>query len=302
MAKAKLTTETRTDIYQTVTNAIIAHLEAGTRPWSMPWKVGSTPRPLRHNGVPYSGINTLLLWIEAQARGFSSNYWMTYRQAQELGAQVRKGERSCVVVYAGAIERNEVNNDGEEVETRIPFLKTYNVFNADQIDGLPEHYTAAPVLNVPPAGRYVAADSFVANTGALLRHGGSKAFYSPAIDLIQMPAFEAFIDAESYATTLLHELVHWSGAKPRLNRNFEAKRWGDAGYAAEELVAEIGAAFLAADLDIALEPREDHASYVAHWLKVLKEDKRAIFTAAAHAERAAGYLHGYQSAATEEAA
>jgi len=117
-----------------------------------------------------------------------------------------------------------------------------------------------------------------------------------------MPPFEAFIDAESYATTLLHELVHWSGAKPRLNRNFEAKRWGDAGYAAEELVAEIGAAFLAADLDIALEPREDHASYVAHWLKVLKEDKRAIFTAAAHAERAAGYLHGYQSAATEEAA
>ena len=299
---AKLTTETRTDIYQTVTDAIIAQLEAGTRPWARPWKIGSTPRPLRHNGVPYSGVNTLLLWMAAQANGYTSSYWMTYRQAQELGAQVRKGERACVVVYAGAIERSEVNNDGEEVETRIPFLKTYTVFNAEQIDNLPEHYTAQPAAYVAPAGRYEAADAFVANTGAIVRHGGSRAFYSLATDAIQMPPFEAFHDAESYATTLLHELVHWSGAKPRLNRNFEAKRWGDAVYAAEELVAEIGAAFLAADLGIALEPREDHASYVANWLEVLKNDKRAIFTAAAHAERAATYLHNRQPAATAEAA
>ncbi len=290
----KVATENRADIYQRVTDAIIAQLEAGTRPWAMPWKAGNAMRPLRHNGVPYSGINTLILWMMAQERGYTSPYWMTYKQAAELGGQVRKGERSSVVVYAGAMERSETDSNGETIESRIPFLKTYCVFNAGQIDNLPEHFTAQSFEHVAPTARFECADAFVAATGAMLRHGGNRAYYSPATDHIQMPPFEAFFAAEDYATTMLHELAHWSGAKNRLDRQFDSKRWGDEGYAAEECIAEICASFLAADLGIAMQPREDHAAYLASWLKVLKGDKRAIFTAASYAERAASYLHGFQ--------
>jgi antirestriction protein ArdC len=173
-------------------------------------------------------------------------------------------------------------------------MKGYTVFNCEQIDGLPPHFTAAPAPALPAFERIAAAEQFVANTRADIRHGGNRAYYAIDADRVQLPPFESFRDAESYYATLLHELTHYTRHPTRLAREFGRKRWGDAGYAAEELVAELGAAFLCADLGVTPEPRADHASYLASWLEVLKNDKRAIFTAASHAQRAADYLHGLQ--------
>ena len=173
-------------------------------------------------------------------------------------------------------------------------MKGYSVFNVEQIEGLPEHYYAKPEPIIDPALRIENADAFFAATRADIRHGGNSAHYSCGSDHVQMPAFETFRSPEAYYATLAHELTHWTKHKSRLDRNLGRKRWGDEGYAREELVAELGAAFLCADLELTPEPRSDHAAYIQSWLKVLREDKRAIFTAAAHAQRAAEFLHGLQ--------
>lgn len=290
------------DVYQRITDKIVEQLEAGVRPWHQPWGANGTPtRPLRHNGVPYRGINTVLLWMEATANGYASPYWMTYRQAQELGGQVRKGETSTLVVYAGAIEKTEEGENGEEIEQRIPFLKGYCVFNCDQIDNLPAQFTPAPIEPLSPMERFITADAFFANTGAKIRHGGDKAYYNLTDDHIGMPVFDAFESPESYVSVLAHETAHWTRHPTRLDRDFGRKTWGDEGYAIEELVAEISSAMVCADLGIEDEPREDHAAYIGSWIKVLKNEKRAIFQAAAHAERAVTYLHSLQpDAATKD--
>jgi len=264
------------------------------KPWNAEHAAGRITRPLRHNGQPYRGINVVMLWSEAMAQGFACPIWMTYRQALELGGQVRKGEHGSLVVYADRMTRTETADNGEQTEHSIPFLKGYTVFNCEQIDNLPAHFTApaAPVLD--PVARIAHAEEFFRNTGADIRYGGDRAFYSVHNDYVQIPLFETFRDAESFYATISHETTHWTRHEKRLNRDFGRKRWGDDGYAAEELVAELGAAFLCADLGITPEPREDHAAYIATWLKVLKNDKRAIFTAAAHAERATSFLHGLQ--------
>jgi antirestriction protein ArdC len=286
------------DLYTRITKRIIVELEQGVRPWFKPWNAehaaGRITRPLRHNGEAYRGINVLMLWAEAVAQGYACPIWMTYRQASELGGQVRKGEHGSLVVYANRLTRTETNDKGEEVDQEIPFLKGYTVFNVEQIDGLPAEFTqvAAPVLD--PVHQIARADAFFGSTGVAIRHGGNQAYYAVHADHVQMPPFASFRDAESYYTTLAHELTHGTRHPSRLNRDFGRKRWGDEGYAAEELVAELGSAFLSADLGLTLEPRTDHASYIDHWLNVLKNDKRAIFTAAAHAERACGFLHGLQ--------
>ncbi|MBB3891445.1 antirestriction protein ArdC [Phenylobacterium haematophilum] len=288
----------RPDLYARVTAKIIADLEHGVRPWTKPWSAehlaGKISRPLRHNGQPYSGINVLLLWAEATASGFSAPIWMTFRQALELGAHVRKGESGATVVYANRITRTEAGDGGEDVERQFPFLKAYTVFNVEQIEGLPAHYRAlaAPVLD--PAQRIAHADAFFAATGAVVRHGGDQAYYAMGPDHVQVPPFECFEDPESYYATLAHECTHWTRHPTRLDRDFGRKRWGDDGYAREELVAELGAAFLCADLGLELSAREDHAAYLASWLDVLKGDKRFIFTAAAHAQKACDFLHGLQ--------
>lgn len=288
----------RIDVYQRFTDKIVAQLEAGARPWMQPWGANgnAAQRPLRANGEPYRGMNTILLWMEAQANGFRSQHWMTYRQAAALGGQVRKGEKAALVVYANAIARTEKDDNGNESERRIPFMKGYSVFNCDQIDNLPERFSPAPAEGPerPAKERIEAADAFFAATGADIRHGGNRAFYSPPADYIRMLAFEDFFTAEGYAAVLAHELVHWTKHETRLARDLGRKAWGDEGYAREELVAEIGSAYLAADLDVSIEPREDHASYLESWLKVLKHDKRAIFAAASMAEKAATFLHSLQ--------
>lgn len=287
----------RTDVYARVTDRIIEDLQNGVRPWLKPWKAGNTQGritpPLRHNGTPYKGMNVLLLWGEAFAKSYTSALWMTFKQAAELGANVRKGEHSSLVVYADRITKTEQNDKGEDVERSIPFMKGYTVFNVEQIDALPAHYYARPEPKGDPLPLIAAAEDFFSRTGARFRHGGDRAFYAPSQDFIQLPPAEAFKDAESYAATKAHELIHWTGSAGRCGREF-GKRFGDTAYAREELVAELGAAFLCAALGITPEPRDDHASYLDHWLQVLKADKRAIFSAAAHAQRAADYLHSLQ--------
>ncbi len=181
-----------------------------------------------------------------------------------------------------------------EREKVIPFLKSYVVFNAEQIEGLPARYLGTVAPMVSALERIAHAEAFFAATGSDVRHGGGQAYYGSAVDYVQMPPFEAFRDAESYYATLAHEHIHWTRHPSRLDRDFGRTRFGDEGYAREELVAELGSAFLCADLALAAEPRPDHAAYIASWLKVLKDDKRFIVSAAAHAQRAADFLHGLQ--------
>lgn len=302
---AIVTRAPREDVYTRVTAKIIASLEQGVRPWTKPWSVehtaGRITRPLRHNGEAYRGINVLMLWGDSVEKGFVSPFWVTYKQAVEMKGQVRKGQHGSTVVYADRITKTGTDGKGQEIEEQIPFLKAYTVFNAEQVDGLPDSYYAKPADPLPLSERIASADAFVAATKAELSHGGNMAYYAPRPDRIQLPPFEAFRDAESYYATLLHELTHWTRHKNRLDRSFGRKAFGDDGYAREELVAELGAAFLCADLGIAVEPREDHAAYLGHWLEVLKEDKRAIFQAAAHAQRASDYLRDLQVAETRAA-
>jgi antirestriction protein ArdC len=283
----------KSDIYTRVTDTIIAHMEKGTRPWVKPWSEGkgATGMPLRHNGIAYRGINVLMLLGEAQAKGFSSPTWMTFRQATELGGHVRKGEKGSLVVFASKLSRTEEDEiTGEEQERDIPFLKGYTVFNLEQIDGLSGKYEPSPAAPLDLSSRKWNVETFIHASGASVRHGGHRAYYSSDRDIIQMPPFEAFIDAETYYATLVHELVHWTMPKHRLDRDFGKKSWGDEGYAMEELVAELGAAFLCITQQVTPDVREDHAAYIESWLKVLKRDKRAIFTAASHAQLAVDYL------------
>jgi antirestriction protein ArdC len=293
------------DIYSRITNRIIADLEQGVRPWMKPWSAdhaaGRITRPLRHNGIPYKGINVVMLWSASVTKGYACPLWLTFKQAIELGGHVKKGETGELVVYANRITRTVTDAKGEEVEREIPFMKGYTVFNAEQCEDLPTHYTAKAD---PPAltrlQRIERADRFFAATGADIRHGGTRAYYAEGPDYVQMPPFETFRDAESYAATLAHELTHWTKHDKRLARDMGRVRHGDEGYAKEELCAELGAAFLCADLEITPEVREDHAAYIATWLKALRDDKRLIFTAAAHAQRAVDYLHSLQPEATLE--
>jgi antirestriction protein ArdC len=287
------------DVYSRITGKIIADLEQGIRPWHRPWSAdhaaGKITRPLRHNGIPYKGINVVMLWSAAVTKGYACPLWLTFKQAIELGGHVRKGEAGELVVYANSITRTETDGKGEETEREIPYLKGYTVFNAEQCHGLPAHYYAkAGPSAVTPMQRLEAADRFFAATGVDIRHGGTRAYYAEGPDYVQMPPFETFRDAESYAATLAHEAIHATKHGKRLARDLGRVRHGDEGYAREELVAELGAAFLCADLGLTPEVREDHAAYISTWITLLKDEKRAIFSAAAHAQRAADYLHSLQ--------
>jgi len=278
------------DIYQDVTNQIINALENGTAPWRKSWACNGAGDPLRHNGVPYKGINWLLL----QLSPWGAAHWLTYKQAQAEGGQVRKGEKGSPVVFFKKITVED-KSTGEDVQ--IPMLRHYTVFNAEQIDGLPEKYYPRPIERNPD-DTCAATEKLIAETGAEMRHGGDSAYYSPGQDFVQMPHFAAFDSAVAYYGTALHELTHWTGHEKRLDRNIK-NAFGSKDYAREELVAEIGAAMLCSALGLENTVREDHSSYIDGWLKVLREDKRAIFKAAAMAQRAADYLSGNLAEKTE---
>ncbi|HWY87122.1 MAG TPA: zincin-like metallopeptidase domain-containing protein [Gemmataceae bacterium] len=296
------TTTERKDVYDRITADIVAKLEAGVRPWHQPWNAahaaGGISRPLRNNGKPYQGINILVLWVTSMDKGYSCPIWLTFNQSKEAGGFVRKGEKGTTVVYASTFEKTGTDDGtGEETTEKIPFLKAYTVFNAEQVEGLPGHYYARAEAPKNLAERLAHAESFFAATQAGTRHGGNKAFYSPGADFIQLPPYDSFLNRETYYAARAHESIHWTKHDKRLKRSFESKRFGDDGYAVEELVAELGAAFLCADLGITPEVMPEHASYLSAWLKVLKADKRAIFTAASHASKAAEYLHQFQQVA-----
>lgn len=275
------------DIYETVTAAIIAKLEAGTRPWKMEWNAGGQGMmPRRVNGERYRGINVLLLWGAASASGYAADTWMTFNQALELGGAVRKGERSTQIVFFKPLVVDKVNAAGEMESAKIPLIRTYNVFNVEQIDGLPARYYPAPVAVVGGKDRDQVNEAALRRCGADIRECGAKAYYSPAQDFVQMPDFDRFAATGGYLATLAHELCHWTGNKNRLDRD-QKNAFGSKDYAFEELVAEIGAAFVGARLGIVGDHIDNHAAYVAGWLKKLHDDKRAIFRAATMAQAAA---------------
>jgi antirestriction protein ArdC len=203
----------KADVYERITGQIVSELEKGVRPWFKPWNAehaaGRITRPLRSNGIPYRGINVLMLWSEAMTKGFSAPIWMTFKQALELNACVKKGEKGSLVVYASKVTRTEIDGDsGNEVERDIPFMKGYTVFNVEQVEGLPEQYYAKAEPRLDAVPRIDRAESFFAATGASIQHGGNQAFYTMAQDRVQMPPFETFRDAESYYATLAHEMTH----------------------------------------------------------------------------------------------
>jgi len=232
----------RVDIYARITDRIVAELEKGVRPWMQPWQAanaaGCVTRPLRYNGMPYSGMNVLLLWSEAIARGFASPMWMTFKQALELGGAVRKGETGSMVVFASRFTRTETDAAGEEFGREIPFLKAYSVFNIAQIDGLPNgYYATTPEPDRDLIARIDHADRFFANTGAVIRHGGDRAYFSSATDHIQMPLLQSFRDVASYVATLSHEVTHWTSAPHRVNRDLSRYGKDRSERAREELIA-----------------------------------------------------------------
>ena len=267
---------TTNDIYQTVTDRIIAALEQGTAPWLKPWADGKCGTMGPYNaasGRPYNGINWLVL---------GSGGWLTFKQAKELGGSVRKGEKGTQIVFWSFPKIKDAETGEEKV---VPFAKGYTVFAVEQCDGIDAAKLKAPA---PITAGQTNINVIAAQAGAQVRHGGSRAYYSPSTDHVQMPSLDAFESADAYAGTLAHELVHWTGHQSRCDRQF-GKRFGDDAYAFEELVAEIGSAFVCAQTGIALEGLQ-HDSYVASWLKVLKGDKRAIFTASSQAKKAAEFL------------
>ncbi len=282
------------DTYQRITDSIIEQLEAGTKPWIRPWRGNGRGSlvPRRATGEAYRGINVLMLWLATELSGYEENTWITYRQAQDLGGQVRKGEKGALVVKYGTFTPNEREDDDERA---IPYLKGYTVFNVEQIENLPERfYRPAEELAATPVPQLETVETFVLNSGAAVTYSGATACYRPAIDDILMPDRARFVSEVHLYSTLLHEMSHWSGAKHRLDRDLSG-RFGSESYAIEELVAELSASFLCADLGVAHDPRDNTTTYLESWLKVLKNDKRAIITAAAKAQSAADYLQGLLS-------
>lgn len=273
-----------------ITKAIIEKLAQGTKPWVKPWRGLPVARPLRACGTPYRGMNTFWLWMVADSAGFASPFWMTYRQCQALGGHVRKSERSTIAIFYKSYKK-QVDDPagGDETETRR-VLKAYNVFNADQCDGLPETYHPAPRDEVSePSGREATLDAFFAAVGANMRHHGCEAYYEIARDRVTMPSASLFESFEHYYATLAHELSHWTGHPSRLARDLK-NRFGSEAYAFEELVAELSSAIIGAELGLPVTHLDHHASYIAAWLRILADDDRAILTAAAKAEEAANLV------------
>ena len=291
------------DIYQDVTDSIVAAIEKGAGQWSFPWSRQSAMPGNAVTGAAYRGVNVVSLWAASSAHSWAGQ-WASYKQWQSIGAQVRKGERGSLVVFYKTLEREngEHDDDGNAKVDRIYLARASSIFNADQVDG----YEPESVPEIPLFDRLENVERFVGDTGATIRHGGERAFYCPSTDHIQMPPRESFTGTdtstaqESYYSTTLHELTHWSGHAKRCDRNLSG-RFGNEAYAAEELVAELGAAFMCASLGISQTPRPDHAQYVANWLRVLKGDKRAIFTASAKAAQAADFLNGTQTSTAKAA-
>jgi antirestriction protein ArdC len=287
------------DLYQSVTDSVIAQLEAGRVPWVQPWGRPDIAAPLglpqnAQTGRNYSGVNILLLWGAAIDTQRTTQFWLTYKQAQSLGAQVRKGETGTTICYADTfIPKAEKQRAQENGTTAIPigFLKRYTVFNADQCEGLDPSFFEG-VAPMPERELIPRAEKLIAATGADFRTGGDRAFYSPSDDFIQVPPQPAFFEQINYYRTCFHELGHWTGHKSRLDRNLKGQK-GTKLYAKEELCAEMTTAFICAALGIT--PTVRHADYIGSWLTVLKDDKRFVFKAASLASKAADFILAFET-------
>ena len=268
------------DLYKTVTDNIVAELEKGAIPWFKEWKGESL---IPHNAItlrPYSGINIPILWYGMQRHGYEHHKWCTYQQACAAHAQVRGGEKGTQVVFAKSYTKH--GGESEDAEQRR-VLKTFTVFNISQLDG----YYLPSVEPIPPEKRHAAADRIITSTGAVIHFGGNRANYSRETDIVRIPHPKDFVSTESYYSTLFHELGHWTAK--RVDRELGG-RFGSESYAAEELVAELTSAFLCAHLGIQGELR--HGGYISSWIQLLKNDERALFSAASQASKAADYIYG----------
>ena len=286
----------RANLYDEITTNIISELEAGRVPWVQPWgTAANAPRAMPKNaatGRGYSGVNVLILWGAVIEQSFPSQTWCTFRQALSLGGNVRKGERGTTVVYADRFipgdEKKRARETGEEAQS-IPFLKCFTVFNTAQCEGLPDDIAIA-VPPPPPGLIEPRVEALIEATGIDFRIGGSRAFYVPTSDYVQVPPPQAYFEPINWHRTALHEIGHASGHPSRLNRDLSGS-FGTRAYAFEELIAEISAAFCCASLGIL--PTVRHADYVGSWLEVLREDNRAIVRAASQASKAADYILGF---------
>jgi antirestriction protein ArdC len=286
------------DQYELVTDRIVAALEAGTAPWVCPWDRSLGLPRNGHSGRAYSGINVWMCW----AADYADPRWFTFNQTKEYGSShVKKGEKGTRIVHWSFFDKKSIVKDaqGNDVERteRIPSLRTFVVFNFEQIEWDSERLPKAVVTNdIDVAESCTEAAALVAKTGASISHGGCSAAYSPTLDQIRMPAPAAFDSAEGYWATLLHEVTHWTGHTSRCNRTLDT-RFGTESYAAEELVAELGSAFLCAELGI--QGKVQHPQYIGNWIKVLKGDRFALFTAAKLAREAVAFLRGKENLESE---
>ena len=275
------TTATKVDLYQIVTDRIVTALESGVQPWRKPWNASAPAiamgRPLRENGVGYTGINTVNLWVSAASRGLTNPYWLTWNRITELGGSVRKGAKSEMAFYVGSklvrdgdpITEGETVKEGDDGVRRISFLKYYRVFNASEVDDLPARYQVETEAPAPIDHANPEAAAFIDATGATIAYGRSRACYIPSQDVIHMPAYQSFDPKAQFYATAFHELVHWTKHESRLNRSVgQVKRWGDEAYAMEELVAELGAAFLCVDHNLCNVTEDQSAAYLATWLEL----------------------------------
>ncbi len=293
------------DIYQEVTDKIVRVLDrVSPNDWQPPF-AGLAAQGLPLNPITnhrYQGINIPSLWFDQQDKRFASNQWASFNQWKDKGAAVRKGEKGSPIIFYKTLTREEENDSGERQDIQIPMMRFYTVFNADQVEGY-DHHESAPANETDLVTRIENADVFCKATGADIRHGGAGAYYDRRGDFINLPETIHFRETstasatENYYATLLHELTHWTGAPHRLHRDKAKTKSERDKYAFEELIAELGAAFLCAELGITQTPREDHAHYLKNWLQALKGDKKYIFKAAAQAAKASDYLRELQGGA-----
>lgn len=290
---SKFKSSAKKDICQDVTNSIIALIEKGTGSWQKGWvSTENQDAPFTpvsgSTGNQYNGVNRLILGLSYIEGGYPENTWFTYKQAKSNGTPVRKGEKSTQVVFYSTFEAEKENKNGDTEVENIPFLKSFRVFNVSQLEGyeVKSGQTNAVITEFKENKK---AQLIIKNTDVKISEGGNRAFYSPSYDSVQVPPKEMFINESEFYGTLMHELVHSTGNKKRLDRK-SGKKFGDSDYAKEELVAELGAAFLCAELDCLNVTLTNHASYLDSWLQVLKADKKAIFKAAADAQKASDFI------------
>lgn len=278
------------DLHQEITDKIVAELETGTAPWIKPWRAtAGLNQPMNITTKrPYSGVNVVLLWMAMQSNAWARPHFLTFKQAKDTDGTVRGGQTGTPICFVKQIIGKD--KDDPDKLRKFGMLRHFTVFNVEQCEGLPESMTnPEPVKPLNNDQRNALIEEFIVATGAKITEGHGEAYFRAGADVIAMPSFESFKSGDHYNATRFHELTHWTGHKSRLDRDL-LNRFGDERYAAEELIAELGSAFLCAEFSVSGDLR--HAGYIANWLRLLKKDSKAIFTAAAAAQKAVDYLKG----------